>query len=161
VRTVAQTLVVLALGAAVALLPAVWVAPRSGDGVAGAAALALVGTVTFTVLDIAVLRPLGSVMTVYPWTWDAIGGGSVWWHLPVWWMLGTFLGWTGALVAATGAARGAPTVERAALPAVVTGVVLGVVGWATWAGLALPVAVGGGLTVAMAVFAVLGLARRT
>src|SRR5256885_5665811 len=57
-----------------------------------------VGTVVFSAIDIVLLRPFKA----YPWTWDAIGGGSTWWYLPIWWMLGTFLAWMGGIVTAAG-----------------------------------------------------------
>src|SRR2546426_1015479 len=87
-------LIVLAAGLAVAFLPAQWTAARSTEGIAGSAALGLVGTVVFSAIDIVLLRPFKA----YPWTWDAIGGGSTWWYLPIWWMLGTFLAWMGSSV---------------------------------------------------------------
>ena len=105
-----EALVVLAAGVMVAFFPARWTAARETEGIAGAAAVGLVGTVVFSAIDIVLLRPFKA----YPWTWDAIGGGSTWWYLPVWWMLGTFLAWMGGIVTAVGAA----TPGRAALPAV-------------------------------------------
>src|SRR2546426_9890853 len=110
-----QALIVLAAGVAVAFLPAQWPAARSPEGIAGAAAMGLVGTVVFSVIDIVLLRPFKA----YPWTWDAIGGGSTWWYLPIWWMLGTFAAWMGGIVTAAGAAaaRGETTLARRALPA--------------------------------------------
>src|SRR5262249_61063442 len=47
-----------------------------------------------------------SPFKAYPWTWDAVAGGSTWWYLPIWWMLGTFLAWMGTIVTAGRAARG-------------------------------------------------------
>src|SRR5438876_522626 len=93
-----EALIVLAAGVAVAFLPAQWTAARSTEGIAGAAALGLVATVVFSAIDIELLRPFKA----YPWTWDAIGGGSTWWYLPIWWMLGTFLAWMGGIVTAAG-----------------------------------------------------------
>ena len=37
--------------------------------------------------------------------WLEIGGGSNWWYLPVWWMVGTFLAWMGAFALANQAAK--------------------------------------------------------
>src|SRR3989442_4456451 len=71
-----EALIVLAAGVAVAFLPAQWTAARSTEGIAGAAALGLVATVVFSAIDIVLLRPFKA----YPWTWDAIGGGSTWWR---------------------------------------------------------------------------------
>src|SRR5207244_835100 len=98
-----EALIVLATGVAVSFLPGRMTAARHGEGLAGAAAMGLWGTVVFMAVDIIALRPLKA----YPWTWDAVGGGSTWWYLPIWWMLGTLLAWTGAIVTADQAARGA------------------------------------------------------
>src|SRR5256885_12892768 len=73
-----------------------------------------VGTVVFSAIDIVLLRPFKA----YPWTWDAVGGGSTWWYLPVWWMLGTFLAWMGGLVTAGRAARGSDLAIPALAPPV-------------------------------------------
>src|SRR5438445_7161951 len=113
-----QALVVLAAGVGVAFFPAQWTAARGTDGIAGAAAVGLVGTVVFSAIDIVLLRPFKA----YAWTWDAIGGGSTWWYLPVWWMLGSFLAWMGGLVTAGQAPRGGGAGEakigRSTVPAV-------------------------------------------
>src|SRR5437867_4040600 len=90
-----QTIVVLAGGVGAAFLPGFFAASRTTQGVASAAAMGLWGTIVFMAIDIILLRPLRA----YPWTWDAVGGGSTWWYLPIWWMLGTLLAWMGALVA--------------------------------------------------------------
>src|SRR5260370_32902608 len=95
-----EALVVLVAATLVAFVPAARTAARSTEGIAGAAALGLVGTVVFSAIDIVLLRPFKA----YPWTWDAIGGGSTWWDLPVWWVLGTFLAWVGGIVTARQAA---------------------------------------------------------
>ena len=39
-------------------------------------------------------------MKLYHWTWDAIGGGTGFWYIPVWWMGSAFLAWLGAMVTA-------------------------------------------------------------
>ena len=95
VANVALSALVLMGGALVAYLPSVWVRPRSVDGIAWSALVGLLGALVFTVLDVAVLRPL----SVYPWTWDEIGGGSGFWYIPVWWMGSAFLAWLGAWIA--------------------------------------------------------------
>jgi len=154
-RDAVEALIVLAAGVMVAFLPASWTVPRSTEGIAGAAAIGLVGTIVFSAIDIIVLRPFKA----YPWTWDAIGGGSTWWYLPVWWMLGTFLAWMGAIVTAGAAARGETTLARRALP-VGTATVIGAVVGRLALGLALPVATGGAFTVVLAALAVLALARK-
>src|SRR5437660_3639555 len=109
VRELLETLVVLAAATLVSLLPAQWVTSRSTEGVAGAAAVGLWGTVVFMAIDVAVLRPINHFITIYPWNWDAVGGLSTWWYLPIWWMLGTFLAWMGGLLTAGRATRGAVT----------------------------------------------------
>src|SRR5439155_1545798 len=78
-RGAVEALIVLGAGLAVAFLPARWTGARSTEGIAGAAAMGLVGTVVFSAIDIVLLRPFKA----YPWTWDAIGGGSTWWYLPI------------------------------------------------------------------------------
>src|SRR5438045_6313200 len=115
-QRVLEALVVLATGLAVSFLPARLTQARHVEGIAGAAAIGLWGTVVFTVLDIVLLRPFKA----YPWTWDAIGGGSTWWYLPIWWMLGTFLAWMGGIVTASQATRGGgqAALGRSALPAI-------------------------------------------
>src|SRR5213080_2921430 len=148
-----EALIVLAAGLAVAFLPAQWTVARSTEGIAGAAALGLVGTVVFSAIDIVLLRPFKA----YPWTWDAIGGGSTWWYLPIWWMLGTFAAWMGGIVTAAGAAaaRGETTLARRALPAV-AGTIIRLAGVT----LALPVATGGAFTLVLAALALVALARK-
>lgn len=155
-RGVVEALVVLAAGVLAAFLPASWTAPRGGDGIAGAAAIGLVGTIVFSAIDIIVLRPFKA----YPWTWDAIGGGSTWWYLPVWWMLGTFLAWMGGIVTAAAAPQGETTLARRALPVVIATVIGAVVARLLGFGIALPVATGGAFTVAIAAFAIVALARK-
>src|SRR2546422_8410002 len=95
-----EALMVLAAGVLASFLPGRWAAARHAEGIAGAAAIGLWGTIVFMALDIVLLRPFKA----YPWTWDAVGGGSTWWYLPIWWMLGTALAWTGAIVTADRAA---------------------------------------------------------
>ncbi len=155
-RSGVEALIVLAAGVAASFLPAEWSAARQVEGIAGAAATGLVGTIVFMAIDIVVFRPLKA----YPWTWDAIGGGSTWWYLPIWWMLGTFLAWTGGIVTARQAARAEATLARRALPAVV-GTLL-VVTIARLAGVTwtLPFATGLAFTVMVALLAVVALARK-
>jgi len=99
---IVETIVVLAAGVLVTFLPGSYAVSRSTQGIASAAAIGLWGTVVFMAIDIILLRPFRA----FPWTWDAIGGGSTWWYLPIWWMLGTLLAWLGALVTAGRVARG-------------------------------------------------------
>jgi hypothetical protein len=154
-RGAVEALIVLGTGIAVAFLPAAWTAARGAEGIAGAAAIGLVGTVVFSAIDIVLFRPFKA----YPWTWDAIGGGSTWWYLPVWWMLGTFLAWMGGIVTAGAAARSETTLVRRAMPVGVA-TVIGAVLARLALGLALPVATGGAFTVVLAAFAIIALARK-
>src|SRR5947209_13324500 len=94
-------IIVLAAGVAAAFLPGFFAASRTTQGVASAAAMGLWGTIVFMAIDIVLLRPFRAS----PWTWDAVGGGSTRWYLPIWWMLGTFLAWMGATVPSAAAAR--------------------------------------------------------
>jgi hypothetical protein len=100
-EVVVQAALIVGGGVAWSYLPAMWVRPRTADGIAWAALVGLLGALTFTVLDTAILRPLN----LYHWTWDAIGGGSGFWYIPVWWMGSAFVAWLGAYVVAL-AARG-------------------------------------------------------
>jgi hypothetical protein len=101
VEVVVQSALVVVGGLVWGYLPAIWIRPRSADGIAWAALVGLLGALGFTVLDTAMLRPLN----LYHWTWDAIGGGSGFWYIPVWWMGSAFVAWLGAYVVAL-AARG-------------------------------------------------------
>ena len=92
VESVVQSLIVLAGGALAMYLPARAVRPVTIDAIGWSAFVGVIGAWTFTLVDIAILRPAG----LYHWTWDRIGGGSGWWYLPVWWMGGAFLAWLGA-----------------------------------------------------------------
>lgn len=146
-------LIVLAAGLAAAFLPAQWTAARSTEGIAGAAAIGLVATVVFSAIDIALLRPFKA----YPWTWDAIGGGSTWWYLPIWWMLGTFLAWMGGIVTA---ASGEATLVRRALPAVAGAIIVAAIGRLAGVPVAFSVVTGAAFTLALAALALVALARK-
>lgn len=102
VETVAGGVVLLAGLTAVTVLPGSWTRARTIEGIAGAAAIGLAATVVFLLIDVALLQPLG----IYTNRWREIGGGSNWWYHPVWWMVGTFLPWMGALTMANRVARG-------------------------------------------------------
>jgi len=93
-ETVVQLQLVIAGGVLAAYLPASWVRPMDADTIAWSALVGLLGAVTFTVIDTALLRPLD----LYHWRWDEIGGGSGFWYIPVWWMLSAVLAWLGAWV---------------------------------------------------------------
>src|SRR6266540_3710928 len=117
-----QAILVLAGGVAAAFLPGFFAASRTTQGVASAAGIGLWGTIVFMAIDIILLRPFKA----YPWTWDAVGGGSTWWYLPIWWMLGTFLAWMGGLVTSGRAARGGDaSIRSLAIPAVLGGLSAG------------------------------------
>jgi hypothetical protein len=103
VEIVVQSLIVVLGGVLASFLPALWVQPRGADTIAWAALVGLLGALVFTVIDTVLLRPIG----IYHWTWDAVGGGSGFWYIPVWWMGSALLAWLGAWVAAlVGNARG-------------------------------------------------------
>jgi hypothetical protein len=153
-RSGVETLLVLTAGVAATFLPGRWCAARSVEGIAGAAGMGLWGALVFSAVDIVLLRPVKA----YPWTWDAVGGGSSWWYLPVWWMLGTFLAWMGGVLTATG--RDDASLARTAAPALVGAVIVAAV--ARTAGLdgTLPVMAGAGFALSLPVLAVVALARR-
>ena len=156
VAALLETVIVLVAGVAVTFLPGALAASRTVQGIASAAAIGLWGTVVFMAVDVILLRPFRA----YPWTWDAVGGGSSWWYLPIWWMLGTFLAWLGALVTAGRVARGGePAIRNLALPLLAGGV-----GAALGLGFSrvvyMPVAAGIGFTATLIVFALVVIARR-
>ncbi|HUL50194.1 MAG TPA: hypothetical protein VLT79_09295, partial [Gemmatimonadales bacterium] len=144
-RIALEGVLVLLGGAAAAFLPGLWCASRSVEGIAGAAALGLWGTVVFAVIDVAVLRPLHA----YPWTWDDVGGGMTWWYLPMWWMLGTFLAWMGGLVVAGLARSREPSLVRAAGPVVLGAILLAVIARFARLPILMPVAVGAGFALTL------------
>ncbi len=116
-EVIVQSVIVLAGGLVASFFPAHLVQPRHVDGIAWASLLGLVGTLCFTVIDTMLLRPLA----IYHWTWDAIGGGSGFWYVPVWWMGGAAVAWLGAWIVAI-RARGGPG-GSVIPPAAMTGVV--------------------------------------
>ncbi len=149
-------LIVLAGGVAAAFLPGFFAASRTVQGVASAAATGLWGTIVFMAIDIILLRPLHA----FPWTWDAVGGGSTWWYLPIWWMLGTFVAWMGAIVTAGRGARGNDTSIRSlAIPSVLGGLSAGI-GLGLAGVLLMPVAAGAGFVLTLVVSALVVLARK-
>ncbi|HXH62862.1 MAG TPA: hypothetical protein VNG95_01695 [Gemmatimonadales bacterium] len=117
----AESVIVLGIGLTMAVLPARWTVARHTEGIAGAAGVGLFSTVVFMAIDILVLRPVKA----YPWTWDAIGGNSTWWYLAVWWQLGTFVSWMGAMFTAGQNARREMSTSRLAMQLIVPAVVLG------------------------------------
>lgn len=151
-----EAVLVLLAGVLVSLLPGQWVGSRGTEGVAGAAAVGLWGTVVFMAFDIVLLRPFKA----YPWTWDAIGGGSTWWYLPIWWMLGTFLAWMGGMLTAGRNTRGAASLAQIATPVVVGAVALAVAAKLTIIPVAWPVAIGGAWAVTLTALALWSLIRK-
>lgn len=122
VETAAQVALVLVGGAIAAYFPAHRVRPHDVDTIGWAALVGLLGALTFTVIDTVIFRTIH----LYPWTWDALGGGSGFWYVPVWWMGATVLAWLGAWVYANGAAAG-QAVVRAAVMSLVLALILWVV----------------------------------
>ena len=154
-RDAILSVLVLAAGALVSLLPGEWAGSRNTEGVAGAAAIGLWGSIAFMAIDVLLLRPFKA----FPWTWDAIGGGSTWWYLPIWWMLGTLLAWMGGMLTAGRMARGPTTLAATAMPVVIGAVVLAAVGKLAGLPVILPVLVGASYTVSLTVLALLSLRR--
>jgi hypothetical protein len=114
--------VVLVAGlTAVTFGPGHWTRPRTIEGIAGAAGIGLTSAFVFLLIDVSLLQPTG----IYTNRWREIGGGSNWWYHPVWWMVGTFLAWMGAQILASQARRGAVSVARG----MVTALVLTVACW--------------------------------
>src|SRR5258708_5561538 len=156
VTSVLLMVIVLAGGVAAAFLPGFFAASRTVQGVASAAAIGLWGTIAFMAIDIILLRPFKA----FPWTWDAIGGGSTWWYLPIWWMLGTFIAWMGAIVTAGRGARGGDTSIRSlAIPSVLRGLSAGL-GLRLAGVLLMPVAAGAGFVLTLVIHALVVLARK-
>ena len=97
-------------------------------------------------VDIVVLRPLHA----FPWTWDAVAGGSTWWYLPIWWMLGTFLAWMGGIVTAARARRGGEvSIPALALPVVVGAAAVALILTLARPHIYLPVGAGAGFAVVL------------
>jgi len=152
-----ETVVVLAGGVAAAFLPGFFAGSRTTQGIASAAAIGLWGTIVFMAIDIVLLRPFRA----FPWTWDAVGGGSTWWYLPVWWMLGTFLAWMGGLVTAGRAARGGDvSIPALALPVVVGAALVALVITLARLHVYLPVAAGAGFTLVLTILALAVVVRK-
>src|SRR2546430_1614886 len=157
VQALLETVIVLVAGVAAAFLPAHWATARTTQGIASAAAIGLWGTIVFMAIDIILLRPFRA----FPWTWDAVGGGSTWWYLPVWWMLGTFLAWMGGLVTAGRAARGSDlAIPALALPVVVGAALVALVITLARLHVYLPVAAGAGFTLVLTILALAVIVRK-
>jgi hypothetical protein len=152
---VLETLIVLTAAVLATFLPGFFASARTVQGVAGAAAIGLWGTIVFMAIDIILLRPFKA----YPWTWDAVGGGSTWWYLPIWWMLGTLLAWLGGLVTAGRAARGGNTAITSLAISPLGGGIGGALGLGLGGVTALPVGAGLGFLVTLAIFALIVVSR--
>jgi hypothetical protein len=155
-RDLLESAVVMVAGVLVSLLPGQRAVARSVEGIAGAAAIGLWGTVVFMVIDIVLLRPFKA----YPWTWDAIGGGSTWWYLPIWWMLGTFLAWMGAMLTAARSARAPASLMQLALPVAIGAVVVTVASRLAGCPAPLPAQLGAAYTVTLTALALFFNARK-
>src|SRR5437867_6608 len=157
VTSLLETVLVLAGGVAAAFLPVSFASSRATQGIASAAAMGLWGTIVFMAIDIVLLRPFHA----FPWTWDAVGGGSTWWYLPVWWMLGTFLAWMGGVVTAGRAARGGDvSIPALALPMVVGAAIIALALTLARLHIYLPVAAGAGFTLVLTILAVAVIVRK-
>src|SRR5437762_12328302 len=155
VQALLETVIVLVAGVAAAFLPAYWATARTTQGIASAAAIGLWGTIVFMAIDIILLRPFHA----FPWPWDAVGGGSTWWYLPIWWVLGTFLAWMGAIVTAGRAVRGGNTAIRSLAIAPLGGGLAAALGLGLGGLMLMPVAAGLGFAVTLVVFALIVLSR--
>ena len=87
--------------AATAFLPAIWIKPRTIEGIAGAAGIGLGAALAYLVIDVCVLQLIGT----YTNRWWEVGGGSNWWYHPVWWMGSSMIAWLGAFVVSNHAAK--------------------------------------------------------
>jgi hypothetical protein len=103
VETILLALLLVVGLALVSGLPGIWTRARTIEGIAGAAGIGLGAAAAYLLVDVALLQPLG----IYTNRWRELGGGSNWWHHPVWWMVGTYLPWMGAWFLANQAANGA------------------------------------------------------
>lgn len=152
---VVLSVIVFLFGTLLAFLPAQWVAPQTADDIARASLVGFAGTAVFTLIDIAILR----VVNLYPWTWDAVGGGSGWWYLPVWWMLGTFIAWTGSMISAAGFSRGGGGIVNLSFGALVGTAVLAAIGALTGLLAFGPVLVGGSFVLTLTGWSIVRLVR--
>ena len=155
VASLLETIVVLVAAVLVTFLPGFFATSRTVQGVAGAAAIGLWGTIVFMAIDIILLRPFKA----YPWTWDAVGGGSTWWYLPIWWMLGTLLAWLGALATAGRAARGGNSGVASLAIAPLGGGIGGALGLGLGRVTTLPVGAGIGFLLTVAIFGIVVVSR--
>jgi hypothetical protein len=125
IETILGAIVLLVGLSVVVVMPGLWTRARTIEGIAGAAGIGLGATVVFLLVDVALLQPAG----IYTNRWAEIGGFSNWWYHPVWWMLGTFLPWFGAMTLASRAVRGkSVSIPGVMIPAVACAIVLAIIG---------------------------------
>ena len=124
IETILGAIVLLIGLSGVVVMPGLWTRARTIEGIAGAAGIGLGATVVFMLVDVALLQPAG----IYTNRWAEIGGFSNWWYHPVWWMLGTFLPWFGAMTLASRAVRGkSASIPGVMIPAVICAVALAII----------------------------------
>ncbi|HET7111098.1 MAG TPA: hypothetical protein VFI41_09490 [Gemmatimonadales bacterium] len=124
IETILGAIVLLIGLSGVVVMPGLWTRARTIEGIAGAAGIGLGATVVFMLVDVALLQPAG----IYTNRWAEIGGFSNWWYHPVWWMLGTFLPWFGAMTLASRAVRGkSVSIPGVMIPAVICAVALAII----------------------------------
>ncbi len=118
------TALLVAVGiAATAFLPAVWLKPRTIEGIAGAAGIGLGAALTYLVIDVIVLQPIGT----YTNRWWEVGGHSNWWYHPVWWQVSAFIAWFGAWTVANQARRRGGSLPMAIVLVAVCTVAIGAI----------------------------------
>jgi hypothetical protein len=124
IETILGAIVLLIGLSGVVVMPGLWTRARTIEGIAGAAGIGLGATVVFMLVDVALLQPAG----IYTNRWAEIGGFSNWWYHPVWWMLGTFLPWFGAMTLASRAVRGkSVSIPGVMIPAVACAIALAII----------------------------------
>lgn len=93
----ALTGIVVFVGAMITIFyPATITQPRTIEGISAGAGIGLGATWVFLLLDAFLLQTFHA----YTNRWHEVGGGSFWWYLPVWWMVGTYLAWMGSWIIA-------------------------------------------------------------
>lgn len=113
------------IGAMVTIFyPGMLTRPRTIEGISGAAGIGLGATWVFLLIDAFLLQ----TFHVYTSRWREIGGGSIWWYLPVWWMVGTYLSWMGGWILANQARKsGESSIGSAVILVTITSAVCGVI----------------------------------
>ncbi len=121
----ALTGIVVFVGAMITIFyPGTLTRPRTIDGIASAAGIGLGATGIFVLIDAFVLQSFH----VYTNRWYQVGGGSFWWYLPVWWLVGTYLAWMGGWILANQATRtGAASVPAGVLTVSILSAICGIV----------------------------------